>query len=423
MSISGQTARLAHVSLMALLVAQCTYHAGEHLYPVWAAWATSISTILLLQYVDVGILSGVEYDKTAVLGHKTFTEAAARGSYERNDGMEEEKDAGRSGWTAKPSSRYAGYWTEQVAKLIFGILQMVSFRHVDTDWEVKNVPPFSASDPSYVPSRQNFLPRKLFVLTLCYLVIDGSDTLGKQSSAEETAQIFSASNVPLLMGSRENFSTERLAIRAGATFMFFLNIFVSGHFVYSSLAIASVSSGLSEPRAWRPAFGALSDARSVRLFWGKFWHQVLRRLLSSPATFMAGQILGLRRGSLSYRYAHLFAVFTFSGLFHILPHIAMGMPSTVGMGALRFFVTQACGIAFEDAVVWAYGRLLARLARARAKDANDNAGVVRLLLERSVGYVWTAMFLVWSAPAWAYPVSARQIEGAFLPFSIFGNLI
>lgn len=47
---------------------------------------------------------------------------------------------------------------------------------------------------------------------------------------------------------------------------------------YSVFSALAVTSGLYSPQDWPPLFGRLRDVTSVRGLWGKFWHQMLRRV-------------------------------------------------------------------------------------------------------------------------------------------------
>ena len=50
---------------------------------------------------------------------------------------------------------------------------------------------------------------------------------------------------------------------------------------YDIFALVAVAAGISQPDDWPSLFGKVSDATSVRQFWGSYWHQSLRRV-SSP---------------------------------------------------------------------------------------------------------------------------------------------
>jgi Trk-type K+ transport system membrane component len=49
---------------------------------------------------------------------------------------------------------------------------------------------------------------------------------------------------------------------------------------FSVFAALTVAIGMYTPQDWPPLMGRLRDVSTVRNFWGKFWHQDLRRVRS-----------------------------------------------------------------------------------------------------------------------------------------------
>lgn len=49
---------------------------------------------------------------------------------------------------------------------------------------------------------------------------------------------------------------------------------------FSVFAALTVAIGMYSPQDWPPLMGRLRDVSTVRNFWGKFWHQDLRRVRS-----------------------------------------------------------------------------------------------------------------------------------------------
>ena len=142
------------------------------------------------------------------------------------------------------------------------------------------------------------------------------------------------------------------------------------------------------------------------------WHQILRQRLGNSATWLTQSVLGLRRGTLAARYAHLFLVFFHSGVYHLLINIAEGTDLRHST-SVTFFVTQAVAIAVEDLVIWLGQRALG--VKPGVAGSRPSLGW------RILGYVWTALFLAWSFPVWAYPIIARSQgvpEHRFTLFSV-----
>jgi Membrane bound O-acyl transferase family len=142
-----------------------------------------------------------------------------------------------------------------------------------------------------------------------------------------------------------------------------------------------------------------------------WWHQALRLPLSSTASFLASDVLRVRRGTLIARYLTLFLTFFVSGLLHLVADLTRGI-SWQASGALSFFCTHAGGIMLEDAVQ-------AVLPVSAAHGWSSKC-------RRAVGYVWVLAFLVWSTPMWQYPslsVDTGLPEDGLLPFSVLGWLV
>lgn len=184
--------------------------------------------------------------------------------------------------------------------------------------------------------------------------------------------------------------------------------------------IALVGSGISfifvlfgcAPSSTRPIFGNLSDAYGIRQFWGVFYHQYMRGFLTGIASWFVG-FTGMRRGVVK-RYAELFAAFAVSGLLHTGGDVGQAMPlgSFLEWTTLCFFLTQAAGIMFEDAVVGAWRLVVGR----GEKDVFGRPS----LWKRVLGYAWLAIFMAWSTPGWAYPHArwTGPSEPPLLPFSV-----
>jgi hypothetical protein len=47
---------------------------------------------------------------------------------------------------------------------------------------------------------------------------------------------------------------------------------------YNIFAALTVAVGIFEPKDWPPLMGGLETFTTVRETWGKFWHQLLRRV-------------------------------------------------------------------------------------------------------------------------------------------------
>ncbi|KAK7018260.1 putative acetyltransferase [Favolaschia claudopus] len=149
------------------------------------------------------------------------------------------------------------------------------------------------------------------------------------------------------------------------------------HTVYS---IVSVGLGFSEPQDWVNVFGYWGDAYTLRRFWGRTWHQFLRRWVSTHGKFLA-RTLGLRKGTNASAYTQLYIAFLLSALLHVVSDYMMHR-SFAASGSLKFFLLQPLAITVEDFVLF----------------------VGRKLGLRMLGYVWVTGWFVCTYSGWWGPV-------------------
>ncbi|TFY56426.1 hypothetical protein EVG20_g8926 [Dentipellis fragilis] len=140
---------------------------------------------------------------------------------------------------------------------------------------------------------------------------------------------------------------------------------------YSVCAIAAVSLGLSGPADWPNVSGRWADAYTVRKFWGKTWHQMLRRSLSSPGRLIS-RTLGFKRGTTASSYTQLYVAFILSGIQHsggdYMADPALWRQSFTAnplfYQSFTFFFSQAVAITAEDAMIWVGRKLGLQESRA-----------------------------------------------------------
>ncbi|KAF7352271.1 MBOAT-2 domain-containing protein [Mycena venus] len=169
-------------------------------------------------------------------------------------------------------------------------------------------------------------------------------------------------------------------------------------------AALSVGIGASDPEDWPPFMGSIMLAWSVRNFWGRVWHQTMRRVrwssqsydylltkimiqfLSAHGKFVAHKVLRLKPGSNVSAYTQLYVAFLISGIMHYLPdYMAL---RHWGGGALVFFLLQAVAITFEEGVQ-SLGRRL---------------GFTESWRWKVVGYCWVWSWFAFCLPIWQDPL-------------------
>lgn len=244
------------------IVATCTHSIPQM---TLASFVAGNGPAYLLRYLDLALLSRWSYEAAGPVHCPDPSDRKPRkkpgGSSSSSSGASNDRaDQPGSDCDSRAGHHLGTTWE----RLRFGLDITLSSRQVDTPCEVKNVPHFSATDPRYVPSRGLFLRQTVIVVVLCYCVVDVF-SLGAQS--EKNAVLFSSQNVPFF-ARLGDVSAEQIAVRIASTLSLWLNIFCITRMGYGVLALVAVGTGLSQVSAWRPPFGRLADAYTVRRFWG-----------------------------------------------------------------------------------------------------------------------------------------------------------
>ena len=143
------------------------------------------------------------------------------------------------------------------------ILEMVfSLRGVGKPWQVKNVPPFSSRDSTYIPSRRHFLLRCPVLVLPLFIFMDFCAT---QPLPE--ADLIAANKQPLF-SRLDEISSGEMSFRITASLGFWLTGAAFWIMIYYTVAFVLVGLNVSKPSAWPSAFDWPTKAYSVRQFWG-----------------------------------------------------------------------------------------------------------------------------------------------------------
>lgn len=409
-----------------ILVAACTYFTVQttrgHVSNVMVANVLAGNAMTyLLRYLELALLEKWSFDDRGPTRMKSLEK-------EQNNAIKLKKET-----LAYP--RQATAWQ----RLKFGASVTLNPRQLNTPHQIRNVPTWSKKDPQYVPSRGEFLRRTAVKVLLSYLIVDIC-TLGAQPERNDV--LFSDEKVRFF-ARLDSVSLQELLIRVSASLILWLNIWCIFNILHGSLMVFAVGSGFTSVKDWRPPFGSLSEAYSVRRFWGYvapfglynslrqadgvnrqarltdylriFWHQMFRQTFGGPARFLVHDVLQIPQNTLWARYAKIFATFFISGLLHLPADMVVGM-AVAESGAVQFFCIQAFGMLFEDCVQELYHRIRPREQRSSRERT----------LARIIGYAWLCIFLSWSTPVWTYPAIRRNrgdTKDVILPYSIMKPLI
>ena len=159
--------------------------------------------------------------------------------------------------------------------------------------------------------------------------------------------------------------------------------------IHDALAIIFVGSKFDNPEDWPSLFGSVSDATSIRNFWGKFWHRLVYRSYTSYGIWISKNILRLPKSSFIGKLFINFFVFAMSGGVHSLAIMQLGF-SCGAWQEFRFYLFNFCGILVEMAAMAAYSKF--------TKGYKMNSTV-----SKTIGYCWVFLFLFTVLPKSQYP--------------------
>lgn len=152
--------------------------------------------------------------------------------------------------------------------------------------------------------------------------------------------------------------------------------------VHDALGLVHVGLGLDEPCDWPPLFGKLSEAYTIRRFWGCFWHAIVRRTFTGYSQLVS-RIVGVpRKGPVSRAWTVVF-VFTLSGVVHGLATRRVGFKCGF-LDDLWWFLLNAAAILGEELVIQGFQAVVGR--------KRSVPGV------QWFGYLWVFGFMFWSLP-------------------------
>lgn len=165
------------------------------------------------------------------------------------------RDAARSG----PGSAFSAFYR----RLRYGSFISSSTRLIGTNYQIKNVPNYVTSNPAYTPSRAAFVLRKTFIFCICYLVLDLATASAK---TDENHIRYSLDKVPFFRRWGE-VNREEIIRRLIEGVAFWTMTYCTLQCCLSAWETVCVIFG-SDPEYWRPNFGPLSEAYTIRQFWG-----------------------------------------------------------------------------------------------------------------------------------------------------------
>ncbi|KAI1144993.1 putative toxin biosynthesis protein [Nemania diffusa] len=307
------------------------------------------------------------------------------------------EDVGKKGAESYPAFSFR--------KLSWATTLLVNQRGIGWNHQVKNVPRSGTTD------KFQFLRNRLFQFVKSFVLADLCFHLGIRFfyTNPDTGGVGDVNS---------RFITLKYACPGwsfSTLFVFAATPYFALSAQYALLSVVCVVLGLGTPEDWPPMFNPISQATTIRSFWGKYWHQLIRRPLSVWSSALV-DMLGIQHGTNASSYIQLWFSFLVSGYFHASSHLILPIPVNVPITETAypifyFFVLQAAAITFEDFVKWAW-----------CKGLGKGEGGSKW--RSAVGYVWVIGWLWYSLrfPALGYLKSRIGAESP-LPFTVVEPLM
>jgi hypothetical protein len=220
----------------------CSYciirDARLYMRPRWASLLGGFTVAVLFRYLDLGLIRRWNFEDRGPAPSPSVTTPAS----------------------IKSNKSASSFFS----RLTYGWNTLWSFRHVNTPYEVKHVPHFSSSDPSYVPSKWRFIAQQAAAGIACYLVLD---LLAQRAPPVNAAQLFDPALIPVFARWR-SVTVSDLRLRALTISGFAVTFFCIIQGTQSLAGALAVGTGVSKVEDWRPAFGDIKDAYCLKNVWG-----------------------------------------------------------------------------------------------------------------------------------------------------------
>ncbi|KAJ5644595.1 hypothetical protein N7507_010606 [Penicillium longicatenatum] len=301
-----------------------------------------------------------------------------------------------------------------VARLYYATRLFTQPRGINTPWQIKNAP----AQPAYYtkrgmtePPRGRFLLRHTAIAIFQYLALDVFATLALQQAQEQMKHQLLPPTVQWDLSVEQ--WIERIISNLVAGFVVSRMLIDLHHRVFSILLVGL---GLDSPSNCPPLFGRAADAGSLRGFWGKFWHQLVREPFVSVSTFITRDILGLSKSPLN-RYTNIILVFLFSGGLHVILDVIQGIPGHES-GAMLLFMTAPLGLIIEDSIKRLWRTCT---GTSRAAKIGDGEALVPMW-QKILGFCWAMAWLGVTSTWYFYPQMLRPENQALVPFSLASRI-
>lgn len=242
--------RLAVVPLMIACTCKAVSVSPTLLRGPWSAWCCGLMMFNLMHYVESALI--VKWDFKSQSPTSSTRPRPEISAGKRND---------RSEFATTMQTR-EGTIRKRFG---FGYFILLSYRNVGTPYIVKGTPGFSTKDPNYIPSRREFLFRKVIIIGFALLALEFASLTAQPLEYNKAA--FSVEAVPIFRGNRANLTMEKITFRLVTVLGFWLITYVVIDGIFSLPSFLNVALDIDDVRACRPNFGSVYEAYSIRQFW------------------------------------------------------------------------------------------------------------------------------------------------------------
>lgn len=238
--------RVGCLALLSLLTWHCVVTCPTYISrSSWAASVGGYTLGLLFHYVDVGVLSGWNFEQQGPARN------LAKGPLIRQAKIQ------HTGDSATPKKHDS---SSVLQRLKFGLSVFCSWRFIDTPHQVRNVPTLKNNMRH---DRSAFLMHTGITIAVCYLLLDGMLLSQDPQVAEKYFSLEKAS----LFSRLHSVTLDELVMRFFTALALGVSLVSVQRGTYCILAFVCVGLGISDPEQWPPFNGAISEACSLRKFW------------------------------------------------------------------------------------------------------------------------------------------------------------
>lgn len=150
------------------------------------------------------------------------------------------------------------------SRFVFGLKSVTDIRGTNTFYESGGIPPFSSTNPKWIPSKRRFLIEALIKTVAAYVILAVLDSIPTFSAM---ATAMGTSNEIDLVGRLSKVTLTELLVRLLATCTQLANVALGMQLIFGAVSIPLVAMGFYGPADFRPVMGSPLEAYTIRRFW------------------------------------------------------------------------------------------------------------------------------------------------------------